>query len=166
MCVPGAQEIAKIATTVGMIAAKTAINNREIKKEAEYRAQVAINNIKNSQNEAQTQQQIGIEKSREEKISGMKKASMVLAKNASSGADTIYDTNYQNYLDEIEASNNSAQSIIDEYNLKADSYFQKANDYYLDYQNQRKQYKNSFMKNALNSLGSFSSVASNWYSSN
>ena len=160
MCVPGVLQVSQIAANIG----KSVIDYNQQSKANEYRSQVAINNIKSAQDEAKRQIQLGIEKSREEKILGIKKANALLAKSASSNTDAVSDSNLQNYYDIQDMSNLNAQNIQNEYNLKADAYFDKANSYLNSYRTSQKTYRNSVLKNAVNSLGGYSKVASSWYS--
>lgn len=166
MCVPQAvmaiQTAVNIATSVG----KTVYEHKQQKQENEYRTQIAYNNIQTANNNAKQQIQQGIEKSREEKISGLRQASALLAKNASSNTDVMSDTNLLNYSDLQDASFNNAENIMDSYTLKADDYYKQANNYGLNLAYQQKKYNNDMRKNALNSLGTYTKVASNWYLNN
>ena len=166
MCVRAAMSAVQAIASIGSTVARTAIDAKqqnEQSKEYEYRSQIALSNYKTAQNNAKEQIQLGIDKSREQKIEGLKKASVLLAKNASSGFDALSDTNYQNYSDVTTESYDDAQKIMDSYNLSADSYFQKANSYLNDYNNQYYSYKKTLKKNALNSLGNYTKVALSWF---
>ena len=166
MCVPQAMTAVQVIANVGATVARVAseVNQQaQQKKEYEYRSQIALNNIKTAHDDAREQIQLGIDKSREQKIEGMKKASMLLAKNASGGFDALSDSNYQNYTDTIDSYNEDAQKIMDDYNQSADSYFQKANSYLNDYNYQAYAYNKSAKKSALNSLGNYTKVALSWF---
>ena len=108
--------------------------------------------------------QIGIEKSREEKIEGIKKASSLLAQNASSGVSATTDSNLINYEDIQNSYYNSAQNTLNSYNVRAQEYNDKANYYLNELNYSQKNYKSSVFKSALNSLNTYSKVASSWYS--
>ena len=164
MCVPQAIQAAQLVINTALGVTKTVTDYNMQVKNNEYRSQVAMMNIKSAQKEAQNQIQLGIDKSREEKIEGLKKASALLTQNASSGFDAVNDTNKLNYLDVQNVSFANAQNIQDRYNQKADSYFQKANNYLANYKNYQRNYKASLFKSAINSLGNYSKVASSWYS--
>jgi len=166
MCVPGAVQAVQLVTNAATGIGKTILDYNQQTKNNEYRTQVAINNITAAQNEAKRQSQIGIEKSREEKIEGLKRANSLLAKNAASNTNVFSGSNFLNYQDEQNLSFNNAQNILDSYNQKSASYYQRARNYYNNYQQSQKQYKSSMMKSALNSLGNYTKVASNWYSNN
>lgn len=166
MCVPQAMTAIRIIANVGSAVARVASDvhqQSQQSKEYEYRSQIALNNIKTAQDDAREQTQLGIDKSREQKIEGIKKASVLLAKNASNGSDAFSDSNFKNYSDTLDSYYDDAQKIMENYNLSADSYFQKANSYLNDYNMQNYNYKKSVKKNALNSLGSYSSVALSWF---
>lgn len=158
MCVPGAP----IATNVVSSVIKSALDTSKQLKEQQYRAQIAVNNIKEAQNDALAQKQIGIEKSRVEKLDGIKKANTILAQQASSGVDASSDTNTQNYYDLLSGYFSNANDIENFYNTKAESYFSKANSYFNEYSSSNKSGSSNFNK-AINFLGSSKKVASNWY---
>ena len=163
MCVPGSANIIPAILNTAVSAGKTVIDNQQASKTNEYRAQVAINNIKNAQDEANRQTQLGIDKAREERISGLKRASLLLANNASSNTNAMSDSNLQNYYDTTQISFKNAENIENTYNLKADSYIEKANNYLSNYNASQKLYKKSALKQNINSLGNYAKVASNWY---
>lgn len=160
MCVPGATEAVQLAMSIG----KTAFEVSQQSRNNDYRSQVAITNAKNAQNEAKKQIQLGIEKSRNEKISGIQKANALLAQNASSNTDAFSQTNLQNFSDIKDISFSNADSIQDGYYAKADTYFSKANSYLYANKVNNQNYKNSLYKTALNSLGNYTQVALDWYS--
>lgn len=128
-----------------------------------YRTQVALNNAKMAQNEAMRQKQLGIEKSRVEKIAGIKELNTLKAKNSASNLDLTSETNLQAYQDTLDMSKLNAGSIAKEYDVNAKSYFAKANDYLNEANSYKKEYKNSLWDFSLNSLGGFGQVASEWY---
>ena len=164
MCVPHAIGVAQMAINAAASISKTVIEYNQQEKNNEYRKQVAINNIKNANAEAQRQVQLGIDKSREEKIEGLKKASYLMTQNAASNFDVSSGSNFMNYQDIQNTSFSSAQDILDSYNYKADTYFNKANSYLNNYLYSQKAYKNSVLKSAITSLGNYSKVALSWYS--
>ena len=163
MCAPGAIQAASSAINAAANITRTTIEINQQTKNNEYRAQIVANNIKNAQNEALRQTQLGIDKSREEKLSGIRKANELLAQNASSASDTYSGSAFLNYGDIQNESFNNAKEIQDSYNYKADKYYEKANNYAYNFAISQKNYKNSLYKTALNSLSSFSRVASSWY---
>ena len=164
MCVPQAITAVQTAFNVaGTITNKISDYNQQTKAN-EYRAQVAINNIKNANDEARNQMQIGIEKAREEKIEGLKKASQMLARNSSSASSAVSESNLLNLQDIQNSADSNARNILNSYNIKADSYFQKANGYLQSYNQTAQEYNDNLKKNRLNSLGSNMKVASKWYS--
>lgn len=164
MCLPQAAIAAQtILSFSNNINNKFAENKQQVIAN-EYRAQVAMNNMRNEEDNARSELQKGIEESRKEKIEGMKKASKLLAQNASSGVLATSDTNYMNFEDVTNESNLNAQDILNSYNSKAESHFQRANSYLNNYNQQSTNYNSSLKKNSLNSLGSYMKVASKWYS--
>ena len=165
MCVPIDPITTAITTLTAVAGGIVTANqqNRQIKKTNEYRAQIAKNNIQNSVNEARKQQQLGIDKSREEKIEGLKNANRLKAQNAASGFDINSTTNNLNYSDILNTAQANADNIQTRYNENADNYFQRANSYITNYNmnSSINQEKNDLFATAL---GSVSKVAKNWYS--
>ncbi len=127
---------------------------KQQKKNNEYRAQIAINQINNSRKEAQRQIQLGIEESRAEKIKGLKAVSQMAAKNASNGFDAFSGTNLNNYQNVFDEHKENAKNIMDSYNYNAEKY-----------SNQAQSYKNEFINESsnYNSLGSTLKAAQRWY---
>ena len=163
MCVPTAASVGKVLfDTVSQIAPEV-VNFSQAKSTQKYRTQLAINNAKNSQNEALRQRQIGINEARIQKISGINDASKLKAINSSSGFDVNSKTNLYSFQDVIEDSNSKAANIIDNYNLKSDSYFSQANSYLSQAREQQKAYNSSLFASSMNSLGNFTKVAKDWY---
>lgn len=134
-------------------------------KNLKYKTQIALNNAKSAQNEALRQQQLGIEEARKEKIEGIKEANLQTAKNAASGLDAASSTSIQNYQDTIDTANANAASVKNQYDLKADSYFDSANSYLNQINEYNNSYNASLYSNAINSLGSVGKVAGKWYES-
>lgn len=132
------------------------VNNKIQRKTDEYKTQVALNQIKSQQNEAQRQAQLGIDKSREERIQGLKAVSKATAQNASNGFDTYSDTNLYNYEDIKDEYDYSANNIMEEYNSNAQKYDEQAKNSIAEYNFQRDNEK-------LNSLGNTVKVAYKWY---
>jgi type II secretory pathway pseudopilin PulG len=164
MCVPG--PVANIVPAIlssALSVTNVIVQNNQQAKNNEYRAQVAVNNIRNAQNEAKRQTQLGIEKAREERLNGLKSASALLAKNASSNTDVYSGSNLYNYEDASKEYFQNALNIENSYNYKADKYIEKANNYLTNYNMESKLSKKSALKQNINSLGSFAKVASNWY---
>jgi len=154
----------KITTNSAMNIFDEYSNNKAIKQEQNYRTQIAINNIKNAQNEGRRQQQLGIEKSRSEKIAGLRQAQDIVAQNAANGFISNSGTNYLQYEDVVDDAYQNANSAINQYNSNADVYFKKANSYLNDLNTQIKAYNSNLIKNNYNSLGNYYKVAKNWYS--
>lgn len=160
MCVPGAIEAA-----VGLTGAVVSgINNaRTESKNLKYKTQIAINNAKTASAEAQRQQQLGIEEARKEKIEGLRQASAQAARSAANGFDMTSATSELNYQDTINAADTDAQSTRNQYDLRADSYFDQAKDYLGQINSYKDDYKSNMRTNAINSLQNIGSVASSWY---
>ena len=127
MCTAGNATMEVINGALGVFGAANDIYNE--RKENKYRTQIAINNAKNAQNEALRQKQMGIEKSRIEKIAGMQKMNNKIAKDSASGFDLNSLTNQYNYSDILSSSDESAKNIQNEYNQAAENYFRTANSY-------------------------------------
>ena len=140
-----------------------ALNIINEKKNNEYRTRVALNNAKIAQSEALRQKQLGIEKSRLEKIQGIQDANRQKASYAASNLDINSFSNQLNYDDSLYSSDFSADAIQKEYDAKAQSYFNQANSYYSQAQNQQRLYNNSVFQNALNAIGKTGKVSSEWY---
>lgn len=138
----------------------------KIKSNADYRVQIALNNAKNANNQALREKQLGIEKSRLEKISGLSEASKIKAINSASNLDSSSQTNNLNYLDAINLSYSNSQNIKNNYDIKAQSYFDKANSYINQANMYEKNYNNSLLAFADNALGKTQKVSANWYSNN
>ena len=163
MCVPEAIQAASSAINTATSITKTVLDMNHQTKNNEYQAQIAINNIKNAQNEAKRQTQIGINEARREKISGIRKANEVLARNAASAADSVSGSAFLNFNNTLNEGFSASKEIQDEYNYRAGKYYEKANDYAYNFKISEKNYKNSLYNTALNSLNSFSNVAASWY---
>lgn len=165
MCIPDTSVVSNILN-VSNFALQEAFNLNQKKSNNEYRKQIAINNAQNAKNEALRQQQLGINQARIEKISGVQEANRLNARNAASGLNASSQTAKFAYDDILNASNNSAEMIKNQYNQNAKSYFQQANNYL----NQASQYNNSFKNDIFNSsynaLGKIGSVSSDWYKNN
>lgn len=147
-----------MATLVGsaLSAATTIVGNNIQRKNDEYKTQIAVNQIKSQQNEAQRQRQLGIDKSREEKIQGLKTVSKLKAINASNGFDTSSQTNLYNYDDTKNEYDYSANNILESYYSNAEKYDEQARNNISDLN-----FKNDTKK--LNSIGSTLQVAEDWY---
>ena len=161
MCVATAAITTLIGTalSVGNMIAQ----NKAEEKTNEYKQQIAINQVKSAQEEAQRQKQLGIEKSREEKIKGLKEISKLQAQSASSGFDMNSQTNLFNY-DDVETSyDNSANNILDSYYNNAKAYSDKADQYrtQIKIDNVETDLKNK--QEFMNALGKTTKVALNWY---
>lgn len=141
----------------------SAMQVQQNKKNHEYRMNVALKNAEISKNNALRQQQLGIDKSRLEKISGIKEANLLKAKNAASGIDLNSTTNQQNYDDMLNQSELNASVAKKEYDFTAQNYFNQANSYLEEANNMNRQYNNSVFQNALNALGKAKKVEHVWY---
>lgn len=153
LVVNGLKITTQVASTVNEVKTQE-MNNK-------YRAQVAINNVKEAQNNAKELQQAGIEKSRLQKIEGLRQIERQKAQNGANGFNLNSFTNTQSYDDTLSGYNSNAQNILDDYNSKADSYYSKANNYLNSYTNN---YNQNQYKSAVNALGNTLSVAKTWYS--
>ena len=145
-------------TAVGLINQQS-----EAKANNQYRVQVALNNAKNANEEALRQKQLGINKSRQDKINGLYEASRLKAQNSASGLDIQSQTSEMAYQDILNNSFDSAENTKSEYDRVANSYFNQANSYLKEANVNNKQYNNSVFSNALNALGKTGRVTSSWY---
>jgi len=134
------------------------------KANAAYQTQIALNNAKIAQNEALRQKQLGIEKSRLEKISGMQEVNKQKALYAASNLDMMSQTSQMAYQDTLNMAQINADVAKKEYDIAANSYFNQANSYLNQAQSYKNQYNQSLFANSMNALGKFSQVASDWYS--
>lgn len=139
------------------------LNFNSDKKNYEYRTRLALNNAKIAQNEALRQQQLGIEQSRLEKISGIQEANKQKAISAASNLDVDSLTSQLNYDDNIFMSDYKADVIKKEYDARANSYLNQSNSYLNQAQDLQKQYNDSVFQNALNALGKTTKVSLDWY---
>ena len=128
-----------------------------------YQTQIALNNAKIAQNEALRQKQLGLEKSRLEKISTLQEVNKLKAKNASHGLDLMSSTNQMAYEDVWNLGDLNSDLIKKEYDYNANSYFNQANSHLNQANNYKKQYKQSVFDYSLNALGKIGQVASEWY---
>lgn len=163
MCVPSVASVGKILFDAVSQVAPDVVNFSKEKATQKYRTQLAINNIQTAQNEALRQRQLGINESRLQKIQGINDASKNRAITSASGFEVDSQTNLYSYKDIIDTSNANAKNIKNNYELKADSYFNQANSYLTQAHEQQKAYNSSLFNSTLSSLGSFSKVASDWY---
>lgn len=150
---------------VGVVSnvASTIEDVRNNKANSVYQTQVALNNAKIAQNEAMRQRQIGIEKSRLEKIAGLQELSQLQAKNSASNLDMMSKTNQLAYQDVFNLSNAKAGTIQKEYNTSANSYFNQAYSYYNQANSYKDKYNQSLFSYGANALGKYSQVAYDWY---
>lgn len=156
MCGPAAATIVGALVTTAFSVGSQIVEYKAQKKTNEYNKQIAINQIRTTQNEAQNQIQDGIDKSRQEKLQSRKTVSKLVAKNAANGFDVYSTSNLYNYEDINDDYENSAKNILDSYYKNANSYNKQASD-------QIKQYDYKQSMNGLNSIGTTMKVASNWY---
>ena len=163
MCSP--TDIISGVFQAGKLVAGSVSEYSNIKANNEYRTQVAINNAKIAQNEALKQKQIGLEKSRLEKISSMQEISKNRAQNAASNFDLSSDTNEYNYQDMLNMSQLQANYIQNEYNAKANDYFNRANSYINQAGDYNRQYNNSLKNLTFAALQDSAQVAKSWYDS-
>lgn len=167
MCVPSAA-VTGVSSAFQMFDSATsaisAVSDFKTNRENyAYRTQIALNNAKEAQNEAMRQTQLGIEKSRLEKIQGLREVSKLQAQNSASGLDMASQTSSLAYQDAMDLSSQSANTIKKEYDTKAKSYFSQASSYFSEAQTYQNQYNKSLFDYSLNALGKMSTVASNWY---
>ncbi len=164
MCTPSIKGIST-AVDLGMNLFMDYQNAKTESKNLKYKTQIAINNANAQRNEGFRQRQLGIDNARQEKIEGLKQAKLQAAKNSANGLDMASSTNLQNYRDIIDTSNSNAANVQNEYNLKSDNYFDKANEYMADVKTYQNDYNTMAYKNAINSLGRVKKVADKWYES-
>ena len=133
------------------------------KKNIEYRTRVALNNAKVAQNEALRQKQLGIDKSRMEKIAGIQEANKQKALSAASNLSLDSFTTKLNYEDNLDISELQADFIQNDYNAKAQGYFNQANNYIDQAKTYNRNYNTSLFRNALNALGKAAKVSNEWF---
>ena len=148
-------------TTIGIT--NETLNFIDEKKNNEYRTRVALNNAKIAQSEALRQQQLGIEQSRLEKISGIQEANKLKARFASSNLDVNSLSNQLNYQDNLSFSDYKANLTERSYNATAQNYLNQSINYLNQAKNYQQDYNNSVFQNALNALGKTNKVAGEWY---
>ena len=163
MCTPSNGTLQAISSIIGVT--NDYWEHRQNKENYEYRTQVALNNAKKAENEARRQEQLGIEKSRQEKIEGIQKANQLKAINSASNLDVNSQTNMLAYEDIMEYSDFNADNILNQYEQSANNYFNQANSYLEEVQQYKKQYNQSLFDFALNALGKTQNVADSWYKS-
>ena len=173
MCVPSGGIIDSSSTGIigGVIKGVSAITNgidaisdyKENKANNIYRTQIALNNAQAAKNEALRQKQLGIEKSRMEKISGLQEINKLKAQKSASNFDLMSFTNQYTYQDINNLSELNSSSIKQEYEINSSKYFNQANSYLNQAQQHKKQYNNSVFDSSLNALGKINQVANNWY---
>ncbi|MBR5303652.1 MAG: hypothetical protein IKU37_02365 [Candidatus Gastranaerophilales bacterium] len=172
MCTPGAivsnassSLLGGIFKGVGVLGSvvSTVSDYKTNKDNNEYRMQVALNNAKIAQNEALRQKQLGIEKARREKISGLQEISRLQAKNSASNLDMSSYTNKIAYQDVLNFYDTNSQTAKSQYDLQANNYFNQANSYLNQAQIYKNQYNQSIFDYSLNALGKFNRVAADWY---
>lgn len=161
MCTP--TDIIGGVLQAGRLVTKSVSDYSNLKANNEYRTQVALNNAKIAQNEALKQKQIGIEKSRLEKISSMQDVAKLQAKSAASNFDTSSQTNKYNYQDVLNSAQLQSKYIQKEYDLQANEYFNQANSYINQAKDYNRQYKNSLKNFAYNVLDDSAQVSKSWY---
>ena len=161
MCIPGASAFEHIQSAMNLASTINEVQTQ--KKEAKYRTQIAINNAKNAQNEALRQKQMGIEESRKEKVLGIQEANKKLVQNASNGFSALDGTNQFLYQDIHNQADYKSDKITSLYNLRADSYFNKANDFLNQANKYSKDYNSSMFQKGMQYLGNVNKVAQNWY---
>lgn len=163
MCTPALGAISAISSIATGVLGEVS-NIKSNRDNYKYRTQVALNNAKIAQDEALRQQQLGIEKSRLEKIEGIQKANKLKAINSASGFDLNSQTNTLAYQDVTDLADYNAENIKKEYEVRADSYFNQANSYLNSAKQARKEYNQSLFDYSLNALGKIQNVAGSWYS--
>ena len=149
---------------VAGVAISAARNYNEQKDTLNYRTSLALNNMKEAKENAYAQKQLGIEEARKQKIEGIKRAKELIAQNAAGGFSFDSGNNLYNYNDEIDATYQDAYNSQQQYNIRADNYFEKARAYLNEaknYQQEKKDLKHNFFST---SLGSTRSVANKWFS--
>ena len=161
MCSP--MDIIDGVVGVTKVALNSTSKYSNLKANNEYRTQVAINNAKIAQNEALKQKQLGIEKSRLEKISSLQEISKLKSRNSASNLDIDSNTSRFNYQDVLDSSEIQANFIKKEYDSKANEYFKKANSYLNQANDYTRQYNNSLFGLQMGVLEDSALVAKSWY---
>ena len=161
MCIPDVGAFQQIQGVINLASAANKINTE--KQENKYRTQIAINNAKNAQNEALRQKQMGIDASRQEKIQGIQEVSKKRVQSASGGFSSLDGTNQFIYQDVLSGANFEAQKVKNSFDLKADSYFDKANEYLNQASKNTKDYNTLVFQKGMQYLGNANKVAQNWY---
>lgn len=166
MCVAASATTILSVLTAAVGTGASIITSSMQQKTEEYKTQIALNQAKSAQNEAQRQRQLGIEQAREERIEGLKNISRMQAQNAASGFDVYSTTNMYNYEDmDIEYQNN-AQNILESYYAKAQGYDEQAQSY-VDSLNLSIMNNNlRETRNLYTSLGNTKKAAQKWYENN
>ena len=162
MCGPEGFAVGQAIVNAATSITSNVISYKQEEANNEYRNQIAINNIKNAQNEAKLIKQTGIEEARQERIKGLQELSRQKAQNASSGFDINSNSYQQNYEDILDGYNSNAQNIENAYDRKAQSVNNSQNTIASEAIYSQNQYNLNQYKNAINSLGNYTQVASNW----
>ena len=129
------------------------------KNNHDYRTQIARNTAKYAQNEAHRQMQLGIDKSRAQKIAGLTEANKLIAQQGASNLDNSSFNSDLAYQDVIENSNIASKITKNEYDASANSYFKQANAYLNQANSYQKQYNKNLFMSGFNSLGQLKQVA-------
>ena len=170
MCIPGASESISVMSrpfpvaSIANVVLNTTASVISQKANNDYRTQVALANAKYAQNEAHRQQQLGINKARAEKISGIQEANKFAASQAASNLDSSSLNSSLAYRDYLTNADINSSIVKDEYNAKAQSYFTQANSYLGQVELYKKDYNMGLITTGLQGLDSFSKVTKDWYS--
>lgn len=166
MCVAASSTAVFTLVSAALGAGASIVTSSMQKKTEEYKTQIALNQVKSAQNEAQRQRQLGIEEARQERIEGLKNISRLQAQNASNGFDTYSQTNMYNYEDVDNEHESNAQNILDSYYARAQGYDEQAQRYMdnLNVSNMNKDLQET--NNFFTSLGNTKKAAQKWYDNN
>ena len=165
MCVAGMvqksqlEPVSKIASVLLNTSADIAIQ----KNNNDYRTQVALYNAKQAQNEAHRQMQLGIDKSRAEKIAGMQETNQLMAKQGASNFDiSSFNSNLEQQ--DIQYSADLQSDIIKKsYTSSANNYFKQANSYLNLAKSYQAQYNKNLVTSGVKALGESKKVATDWF---
>lgn len=166
MCVAASSTAVFSIVSAALGAGASIVTSSMQRKTEEYKTQIALNQVKSAQNEAQRQRQLGIEEARKERIEGLKNISRMQAQNASNGFDTYSVTNLYNYEDTANEYESNANNILESYYAKAQGYDEKAQQYIdnLTVSNMNQDLKET--SNFFTSLGNTRKAAHKWYENN
>lgn len=164
MCVPVVNAVIQ-GVNAAVSTASTVNKYKETSANAKYQTAAAIANMKAARDTAYEERQKGIEEARKERLAGIQKASLLMAKNAAGGFSVDDGTNLYNQEAILDLYEEEAENTRNKYEFSANKYLKQANNY-LNQANQiSANAKRDLYSIALTGLGSTTSVAKKWYES-